>query len=321
MKTILVTGGTGYIGQALLRHLSANDGFSVRAAVRTLKGLPSRTEAFLYKGLECDADWVEALLGVSIVVHAAARAHVINDNASDPLSEFRRVNVEGTLNFARQASFSGVSRFVFISSIGVYGHSSSRPFTEEDELHPEDPFAIAKYEAEIGLQLLSEVTGMEITIIRPPLVYGPGAPGNFGRLVSLVASGVPLPLGSVYQNRRSLVALDNLIDLILTCIDHPAAANQVFLAGDGVELSTTELLQCIAKAMGKPARLLPVPVKLIEIGAALLGKQAMAQRLLGSLQVDISKARELLGWVPPVSMNEGLKRAVAPLGTHQGDLK
>jgi nucleoside-diphosphate-sugar epimerase len=243
------------------------------------------------------------------VIHAAARAHIMKDEVADPLAEYRRVNVDGTLNLARQAAAAGVKRFIFISSIKVNGEQTplGQPFTADDTPAPEDAYGISKWEAEQGLQQLATETGMEVVIIRPPLVYGPGVKGNFASMIKLVAKGLPFPLGAIH-NQRSLVAVDNLVDLIITCIDHPVAANQVFLAGDGQDLSTTELLRGVAKAMGKPARLIPVPSSLLMLGATLLGKKAVAQRLLGSLQVDIAKARNLLGWEPPVSVEEGLER-------------
>jgi nucleoside-diphosphate-sugar epimerase len=233
----------------------------------------------------------------------------MKDEVADPLAEYRRVNVDGTLNLARQAAAAGVKRFIFISSINVNGEQTSpfKPFTADDLVSPNDVTGISKWEAEQGLQQLAAETGMELVIIRPPLVYGPGVKGNFASMIKLVAKGLPLPLGAIH-NQRSLVAVDNLVDLIITCIDHPAAANQVFLAGDGQDMSTTELLRGVARAMGKPSRLIPVPASLLMLGATVLGKKAMAQRLLGSLQVDISKARNLLGWEPPVSVDEGLKR-------------
>jgi nucleoside-diphosphate-sugar epimerase len=256
-----------------------------------------------------NTDWAEALQGQHVVVHTAARAHIMDDGAIDPLTEFRSVNVAGTLNFARQAARAGVQRFLFISSIKVNGEQTPLGgcFTADDAPAPEDSYGISKWEAEQGLQALAAETGMEVVIIRPPLVYGPGVKGNFASMIKLVEKGLPLPLGAIH-NKRSLVALDNLVDLIITCIDHPAAANQVFLAGDGEDLSTTELLRGVARAMGKPSRLIPVPAGLLMAGATMLGKKAMAQRLLGSLQADISKARNLLGWAPPLSVEEGLKR-------------
>lgn len=254
-----------------------------------------------------DTDWSSALAGQQVVVHAAARAHIMKDEVADPLAEYRRVNVEGTLNLARQAVGAGVRRFIFISSIGVNGNFNTRPFCADDPPSPAEPYAQSKGEAEQGLMQLVAETGIEVVIIRPPLVYGSGAPGNFGSLVRWIEKGFPLPLGAIH-NKRSLVGIDNLVDLIIRCIDHPAAANQVFLAGDGEDLSTTELLRGVGRAMGKPARLIPVPAGMLQFGATLLGKRAMAQRLLGSLQVDISKTCELLDWKPPYTVEEGLRR-------------
>jgi len=247
------------------------------------------------------------LSGVDVLIHAAARAHVVNDLEANPLVQYRRVNLEGTLNVARQAAAAGVRRFIFISSIGVNGNINTRPFQADDRPNPAEPYAQSKWEAERGLVHLAAETGLEVVIIRPPLVYGFGAPGNFGSLVHWIEKGVPLPLGAI-RNKRSLVGIDNLVDLIIRCIDHPAAANQVFLAGDGEDLSTTELLRGVGEAMGKPARLIPVPAGMLQFGATLLGKKAMAQRLLGSLQVDISKTCELLDWKPPYTVQEGLRR-------------
>jgi len=256
------------------------------------------------------ADWSGALGDVSVVVHAAARVHVMDDTVINPLAEFRRVNVDGTLNLARQAAASGIRRFIFISSIKVNGESTplGHPFTTEDTSGPQDPYGISKHEAELGLRQLATETGMEVVIIRPPLVYGPGVKANFQSMMRWLQRGIPLPFGAIH-NKRSLVALDNLVDLIITCLDHPAAANQTFLAADGEDLSTTELLRRMGHALGKPARLIPVPASLLEAGAALLGRRDMAQRLCGSLQVDISKAKPLLGWSPPISVDEGLRRA------------
>jgi nucleoside-diphosphate-sugar epimerase len=302
---VLITGSTGFVGRRLHARL-ATEGRDLRCAVRT----PSPDENSIAVGdIGPDTQWDEALHEVGTVIHTAARAHIMKDEVPDPLAEYRKVNVDGTLNLARQAAEAGVKRFIFISSIGVNGNQSTTPFTEQDPPAPHDLYAISKYEAEQGLQQLAKETEMEVVIIRPPLVYGPNAPGNFGSLMRLVEKGLPLPLGAIH-NKRSLVALDNLVDLIITCIDHPAAANQVFLAGDGEDLSTTELLRGVANAMGKPARLIPVPAGVLMLGATVLGKKAMAQRLLGSLQVDISKAREVLGWEPVVSVEEGMAMAV-----------
>jgi nucleoside-diphosphate-sugar epimerase len=304
---ILVTGANGFVGSALCDRLNA-EGYNLRCAVRT----PSPDENSIAVGdIGPDTQWDEALHEVDSVIHTAARAHIMKDEVPDPLAEYRKINVDGTLNLARQAAQAGVKRFIFISSIKVNGEQTplGEPFTPEDTPAPEDPYGISKHEAEQGLQQLAQETGMDVVIIRPPLVYGPGVKGNFASMVRLVEKGIPLPLGAIH-NKRSLVALDNLVDLIVTCIDHPAAANQIFLAGDGEDVSTTELLRGVAKAMGKPARLIPVPASILTLGATLLGKKAVAQRLLGSLQVDISKAREVLGWEPVVSVEEGMAKAV-----------
>jgi nucleoside-diphosphate-sugar epimerase len=260
-------------------------------------------------------DWSAALKNQQVVVHTAARAHIMDDQAEEPLAAFREVNVAGTLNLARQAAGAGIRRFVFISSIKVNGEQTAPGscFMAEDSPAPEDPYGISKLEAEQGLQQIALETGMEVVIIRPPLVYGPGVKGNFASMIKLVEKGLPLPFGAI-DNRRSLVGLDNLVDLIITCIDHPNAANQVFLVSDGEDLSTSGLLRRVAKAMGKPSRLISVPAGLLQLGATVLGKKAVGQRLLGSLQVDISATRERLDWTPPVSVDEGLRRCFETQG-------
>jgi len=236
----------------------------------------------------------------------------MRETAVDPLAVFRAVNVEGTLNLARQAAAAGVRRFVFISSVKVNGESTmlGRSFTADDTPAPEDAYGISKAEAEAGLHAIARKTGMELVIIRPPLVYGPGVKGNFASMLRWVVRGVPLPLAAATGNRRSLVALDNLVSLIATCTQHPRAAGQVFLAGDGEDVSTAELLRRIAQVQEQSARLLWCPVGVVELAARLLGKGDVAQRLLGSLQVDISKNRNLLGWQPLINLDEGLRRAV-----------
>jgi nucleoside-diphosphate-sugar epimerase len=302
MSRVLVTGASGFVGGAVFAHLEKMPAVEVEGIARS----PSQ-HLGVSPALSAEADWSALFTNKEVVIHAAARAHIMQDEVSDPLSEYRKVNVEGTLNLARQAATVGIKRFIFISSIGVNGNTNTRPFTVEDEPNPSDSYAQSKWEAEQGLWDIQRETGIEIVIIRPPLVYGPGAPGNFGSLVRWVEKGIPLPLGAIH-NKRSLVALDNLVDLIATCIEHPAAANQVFLAGDGEDISTTELLRGVARAMGKPSCLIPVPTGLLMMVAAMLGKKAVAQRLLGSLQVDISKAQNLLSWQPPLMVEQGLKR-------------
>jgi nucleoside-diphosphate-sugar epimerase len=307
---ILITGASGFVGQALFARLVKQQPVRISVRAPLLEETSPETEVVRAQ-LSPDQDWSDALFGVSVVVHCAARVHVMNEESPDPLAEFRRVNVDGTLHLAREAAAVGVKRFVFLSSIKVNGEETAldQPFTEEDIPAPKDPYGISKYEAEEQLQQLARDTGMEVVIIRPPLVYGPGVKGNFKNLIHWMAKGIPLPLGAI-NNKRSFVALDNLIDLIITCLDHPAAANQVFLAGDGEDLSTTILLGKVASVLGKPARLFPVPEFFLRETARILGKQAIINRLCDSLQVDISKARRVLGWTPPVTVDEGLRRAV-----------
>lgn len=303
---VLLTGTTGFVGRSLYARL-VQDGVSVTGTARQeIDGLTAIGE------IGPDTDWSNALPGHQAIVHTAARVHVMEDAAADPLAEFRRVNVAGTLNLARQAAQAGIRRFVFISSIKVNGEATEpgRPFRAEDPPAPLDPYGISKMEAEQGLKALASDTGMEVVILRPPLVYGPGVKANFQAMMRWLQRGAPLPLGAIH-NRRSLVALDNLIDLIITCINHPAAANQTFLVSDGEDLSTTELLQRMGTALGKPARLLPVPATLLSLGATLLGRRAMAQRLLESLQIDSSSTQQLLGWKPPIAVDEALSRTAA----------
>ncbi len=244
-------------------------------------------------------------------MHLAARVHVMNDKSPDPLAEFRRVNVEGTVALARQAAIAGVRRFVFLSSVKVNGEftEAGHLFTADDAPAPEDSYAVSKYEAEQLLRQIAAETGMEVVIIRPPLVYGPGVKANFESMMRCLARGVPLPLAAVTNNRRSLVALDNLVGLIVTCLNHPAAANQAFLVSDGKDLSTAQLLKRMGAAIGQPARLFYLPPTLLKLGASVLNRPGIYQRLCGSLQLDIAKTRQLLGWTPPVSVDEGLRRA------------
>lgn len=310
-QAVLVTGASGFVGAALILRLCDRADISVTAASRNVNHEWPTGVKYLHL-TDMEADHVAIPLdGVDTIVHCAARVHVMSDQASDPASVFRKINVHATLNLARQAAIAGVRRFVFISSIKVNGEATiaGGSFNSSDIPAPEDPYAISKLEAEQELMKLAGETGLEVVIIRPPLVYGPGVKGNFASLIKLMGKGFPLPLGAIH-NKRSLVGIDNLVDLIIRCIDHPAAANQIFLAGDGEDLSTAELLRSLAEALGRPARLIPVPVGLLSFGATLLGKQEVARRLLGSLQVDISKAREVLGWEPPVSVKEGLRRCV-----------
>ena len=308
---ILLTGASGFLGSALRRRMLESSDCRIRLAARRPIAVndSSALEQFFGLTLSETTDWSGALEGVDTVIHCAARVHVMNEQAADPLAEFRLANVLGTLRLARQAAAAGVKRFIFISSIKVNGEStaSGQAFLASDIPAPEDAYGQSKLEAEQGLLALAQETGMEVVIIRPPLIYGPGVKGNFASMIRLVDKGLPLPLGAIH-NRRSLVGIDNLVDLIILCIDHPAAANRIFLAGDGEDLSTTELLRAVGKAMGRPARLMPLPAAFLRWGAAVLGKQAVARRLLGSLQVDIAQTCEVLDWKPPFTGEEGLRR-------------
>lgn len=303
-STLLITGASGFVGQALRARLNAEG-----AAFKTASRSP-RADSIAVGDIDGRTDWSAALAGVDTVVHLAARVHVMRDNAADPLTEFRKVNVEGTLNLARQALAAGVRRFIYISSIKVNGEQTTpgRPFHADDAPAPEDAYGISKREAEDGIRALCDNTPMEYVIIRPPLVYGPGVKGNFAGMMRWLAKGVPLPLAAV-DNRRSLVAVDNLVDLIQTGIAHPAAANRIFLVSDGDDLSTPDLLRRTAAALGTRARLLPIPTSCLHFAAHCVGKSAAAQKLCGSLQVDIQKNRQLLGWQPPVAVDQALRAA------------
>ncbi|WP_414429999.1 UDP-glucose 4-epimerase family protein [Alcanivorax sp. IL3] len=306
---VAITGASGFVGQALASRLMA-EGCQVTGVVR--RELDAPFAQCVVSGL--DDPCLEPLLAeCDVLVHAAARAHVMDEDAAAPLAAYRAVNVDGSLAIARRAAAQGVRRFVFISSIKVNGEATplGQPFRHDAKPAPEDAYGISKLEAEQGLTQLASDTGMELVIIRPPLVYGPGVKGNFAGMLKVVSKGLPLPLGRV-DNRRSLVGLDNLVDLIRVCLDHPAATGQVFLVSDGEDLSTADLLRRAGQALDKPARLLPVPIGLLRLGATLLGKKAVADRLLGSLQVALVPTCERLGWQPPITVDEGLQRCCAP---------
>lgn len=311
--SIAVTGANGFVGRALVRQLASNN-HQLLAYVRQPGGCVriDRVTTVAAPELDPHSDWqFRHELGIDVLVHLAARVHVMKETSADPLTEIRKVNVAGTANLARQAAKAGVKRFVFLSSIKVNGEftEAGEPFTADDVPAPEDPYGISKHEAERLLRQIAAETGMEVVIIRPPLVYGPGVKANFESMMRWLARGVPLPLAAVTRNRRSLVALDNLVDLIVTCLNHPAAANQTFLVSDGEDLSTAQLLKRMGAAMGQPARLFYVPPAFLKLGATVLNKPGIYQRLCGSLQLDIAKTRQLLGWTPPVSVDEGLRRA------------
>lgn len=311
-RTLLVTGATGFVGQALLPKLVAGE-YAVRAVSR--RQMPT--------GVRAGIDWVVADLpsaasldGCDAVVHLAARVHVMRERAADPLAEFRRVNVDATERLARRAAAAGVRRFVFLSSVKVNGEETApgQPFRADDAPTPEDAYGVSKYEAEEALHRVAAETGLEVVIIRPPLVYGPGVKGNFRTMLDWLRRGLPLPLASL-GNRRSLVGVDNLCDLILTCLSHPRAANETFLVSDGRDLSTAELLRLAGEAMGRPALLWPCPPSLLKGAAAMVGKPGIARRLCGNLQVGIGKTQDVLGWHPPFSVEEGLRRIFIPRET------
>lgn len=303
---IMLTGASGFIGSKLLEQLPADDTLSLGR--NKPEGQPS--EKFFRLEINNDTDYSVALSGVGVIIHLAARVHVMNDAVSNPLEEYREVNARGTINLARQAASAGVKRFVFVSSIKVNGEGTSQGklFTSADAHAPEDDYGLSKAEAEQQLIELGQETGMEVVIIRPTLVYGPGVKANFASLMNLVSKGIPLPFGCINDNRRSLVSVANLVDLVVTCIDHPNAANETFLVSDDCDVSTSEMVTQMAKALGKPQWQLPVPKWCYKLAGKALGKQNVIDRLLGSLQVDITHTKNTLGWAPPQSLEEGFKQ-------------
>jgi len=307
---VLVTGATGFVGRSLIANLSSQDKFKVSGSVRESSGISAGDVHVVEVGdIDGDTSWQAALQGIEVVVHTAARVHVMSDSVADPLAEFRRVNVAGSENLARQAITAGVKRFVYLSSIKVNGEGTlpGKPYTADDKPRPLDPYGISKAEAEQELRSLTEASAMELVIIRPPLVYGPGVKANFLSMMRWLWRGVPLPF-AMTRNKRSFVALDNLVDLITTCIESPAASNKTFLVSDGDDLSTSELLRAMGQALSRPARLFPLPIGLMTVAARIIGKPAMAQRLFESLQVDISATRQTLNWSPPLSVGAAMKK-------------
>ncbi|TPE54367.1 SDR family oxidoreductase [Maribrevibacterium harenarium] len=305
-KTILLTGATGFVGKALVSALHTKE-------LRLL----SRKDPQQTQGIFCQAeidrttDYSAYLHNVDVVIHTAARVHVMDESSCDPLSTFRDVNTAGTANLARQAAEAGVKRFIFLSSIKVNGESTSdrKPFMASDMRRPEDPYGISKSEAEELLLALGKETGMEIVIIRPPLVYGEGVKANFASLMKLVGKGFPLPFRAINQNKRSLVSVYNLVDLIKVCIDHSNAANQVFLVSDDHDLSTAQMVALMAKVQGKANLSLPVPVWCFKLAGKLFKKEAVVDRLVGSLQLDIEHTKKMLDWVPPYTVEHGFQLA------------
>jgi len=308
-KNILVTGATGFLGSALVKRFCSMSDVSVIAPLRNInKELPDSVKKIHISDINESTDWTLALVDVSVVVHSAARVHIMYEDPAQSMKKFRDVNVRGTLNLARQSIDAGVKRFIFISSIKVNGEVTApgRAFAADDTPAPSDPYAISKFEAEQQLLQLASTGELEVVIIRPVLIYGAGVGANFNQMMHWLAKGLPLPFGAV-NNCRSLVSLDNLVDLVKTCIDHPQAANQVFLVSDDEDVSTTQLMQRLISHLGVKTWLVPIPVNVLVFLAGLFGRRASAQRLFGSLQVDIRKNRELLAWNPPSSLEDGLK--------------
>lgn len=312
-KLVLVTGGNGFLGTALINRFNLDQKFIVRSARRQVTQPGSATDFEVEVGdINSETDWSDALKDVAVVIHTAARVHVMKELVSDSLAEYRKVNVGGSLNLAKQAAKAGVKRFIFVSSVKVNGEHTKigSPFTEDDIPSPLDPYGISKFEAEMALLAVGREMGIEIVIIRPVLVYGPGVKANFHVMMKWLSRGVILPFGGV-ENRRSFISIGNLVDLLVTCIEHPAAKDQIFLASDGQDMSTNELLKLLGQALGQPARLIYIPIPLLKAVAYIFGKGNVAQRLLGSLQVSSTKAQILLGWKPPFSVKESLSKTAA----------
>jgi len=307
-STVLVTGATGFVGRYLCSRL-LEENFRVRGTLlesEYASALISGVEPVTVKHLAADTAWGHALTGVDTIIHLAARVHIMDDPSADPLAEFRKVNVEGTAHLAGEAASAKVKRFVFISSIKVNGDENSAPYSPESPANPSDSYGISKWEAEQALRKIEAETGLEVVIIRPTLVYGPGVKANFLNMMKVVRRGIPLPLASI-KNKRSLTYVGNLVDAITICASHSAAAGQTFLVCDGEDVSTPELIRRTANALGVPARLFPVPLSLMQMTGKLTGKSGTVNRLTGSLTVDSSKIRRELGWEPPFTLDEGLR--------------
>lgn len=307
--TILITGATGFIGKALTEYLYSKHEYNIRVCVREkTKCFPSSVDVVVGGDLSKNTLQNDVFSDVDCIIHLAGQAHNISRCSDDTLEQFRNINVKGTLNLANQAAKNGVKRFVFLSSIGVNGNSNLVPFTEHDMPVPVQEYAISKYEAEQSLKELSSTTGLEVIIIRPPLVYGAKAPGNFHSLLKIIYRGFPLPLGMV-KNKRSILSLNNLVDFITLCIHHPNAANQTFLVADGNDLSTPTLIRILSHSMEKSPKLIYIPVIILKIGAVLAGKKKLCTQLCGNLQVDIDKSKQTLNWTPPYNTYEELRKS------------
>jgi UDP-glucose 4-epimerase len=311
LNNVLVTGADGFIGQRLVNYHSSM--FTVRAAVRKFKQRPTVKDVIQIGDVSGTSDWSVALEGINTVVHLAAIAH----NKSNDKNYINEVNVKGAINLAEQAVASGVKRLIFISSVSVLGNDTVTPFNNFSEVCPLTYIAKCKCTVEHALLKISQKTDMEIVIIRPPLVYGPGVKANFAGLMKLSSLGIPLPLGGITQNLRSMVFIDNLVDLIVTCIEHPNAANKVFLVSDDEDLSTTSLLKLFSQSFGKSSFLIPIPASWLEFLGKITGKSAVIERLCGSLQLDISDTKNSLNWKPPISVKDGLLKTVQHFQQHK----
>lgn len=303
---ILVTGASGFIGKSLVAEL-LSQGYSVSAGSRTPIGY---IKSVVVGDIDGDTDWDEVLVGLDTVIHLAARVHILNENSKDPLAEFRKVNVAGTLKLAKSAAKAGIKRFLFVSSIGVNGTYTTLPYTELDLPNPQDAYGVSKFEAEQALHKLSAKTDMEMVIVRPPLVYGVGVKGNFWQMLKVLTTGIPLPFLSV-KNKRSFIYLENLVDALILCATHPKAAGQTYLVSDGQDISTPDLLRRLSSLMGRSAILLPCSPVFMSLVGRLFGKSKQLNKLVGSLQIDSSKIRCELGWKPPFTLDEGLKATAA----------
>lgn len=320
---ILVTGANGFVGNALCRAL-LDKNFLISTAIRNTSYDVQGARNTVVGDINPITDWSMSLKDVTIVIHLAARVHVMNDTAEDPLRAFQEVNLYGTINLARQAAAAGVKRFVYVSSIKVNGETTAQAkndidaisgsnnpamFGEDSQPAPKDPYGISKWQAEEALLKIADETSMEVVIIRPPLVYGPNVKGNFSQMMTILRKNIPLPLASV-NNLRSLLYVGNLVDALILCATHPAAAGQTYLVSDGADISTPALLRGLGRAMGHPAKLFPCPIILLCFGGRLMGKSSQLERLLGSLRVDSGKIRRELGWIPPYSLEQGLNATV-----------